>query len=156
MSVLIKDMEMPKSCPECPLADYERHCPLTGNTYSFRFTQRPSDCPLIEVPLHGRLIDVDKLDINQREEQAWRDWENNPDNEYLEGVAVGCFSGHHPGRGGRVMRNFNTVKADLSRHLKLSCQKTDGEILWYEGTLDVLAEFLSILHQKEEEKETCQ
>ena len=42
------------------------------------------------------------------------------------------------------MRDFNTVKADLIRHLNLSCQKTDGEILWYEGTIDVLVEFLSI------------
>lgn len=49
------------------------------------------------------------------------------------------------------MRDFNTVKSDLIRKLSLSCQKTDGEILWYEGTLDVLVEFLSILHQKTEE-----
>ena len=42
------------------------------------------------------------------------------------------------------MRDFNTVKSDLIRKLSLSCQKTDGEILWYEGTLDVLIEFLSM------------
>ena len=48
-------------------------------------------------------------------------------------------------------RDFNTVTSDLVRHLNLSCQKTDGEILWYEGTLEVLVEFLSILHQKAEE-----
>ena len=46
------------------------------------------------------------------------------------------------------MRDFNTVKPDLIRHLKLSCQKTDGEILWYEGTLEVLAEFLELLQAK--------
>ena len=51
------------------------------------------------------------------------------------------------------MGDFNTVKADLIRHLILSCQKTDGEILWYEGTLDVLVEFLYILKQKAEEGE---
>lgn len=50
-------------------------------------------------------------------------------------------------------RDFNTVKSDLIRHLNLSCQKTDGEILWYEGTLEVLVEFLSILNQKAEEGE---
>lgn len=49
------------------------------------------------------------------------------------------------------MRDFNTVMSDLILKLSLSCQKTDGEILWYEGTLDVLVEFLSILHQKAEE-----
>lgn len=51
-------------------------------------------------------------------------------------------------------RDFNTVKSDLIRHLSMSCQKTDGEILWYEGTLEVLVEFLSILDQKAEEGET--
>ena len=51
------------------------------------------------------------------------------------------------------MRDFNTVKSDLILHLGLSFQKTDGEILWYEGTLKVLAEFLSILHQEAEEGE---
>ena len=51
------------------------------------------------------------------------------------------------------MRDFNTVKSDLIRHLRLSCQKTNGEILWYEGTLDVLAEFLSMLCQETEEGE---
>lgn len=50
-------------------------------------------------------------------------------------------------------RDFNTVNSDLIRHLKMSCQKTDGEILWYEGTLEVLVEFLSILNQKAEEGE---
>lgn len=43
------------------------------------------------------------------------------------------------------MRDFNTVKSDLIRKLSLSCQKTDGEILWYDGTLDVLVEFLELL-----------
>ena len=50
-------------------------------------------------------------------------------------------------------RDFNTVTSDLIRHLRLSCQRTDGEILWYEGTIEVLVEFLSILHQKAEEGE---
>ena len=43
------------------------------------------------------------------------------------------------------MRDFNTVKEDLIRHLKLSCQKADGEILWYEGTIELLVEFLELL-----------
>lgn len=50
-------------------------------------------------------------------------------------------------------RDFNTVKSDLIRHLCMSCQRTDGEIWWYEGTLEVLVEFLSILNQKAEEGE---
>lgn len=51
----------------------------------------------------------------------------------------------HVARGVRDMRDFNTVKADLIRHLNLSCQKTDGEILWYEGTLELLVEFLTLI-----------
>lgn len=52
-----------------------------------------------------------------------------------------------------MMRDFNTVKAELIRHLNLSCQKTDGEILWYDGTLELLVEFLSILRGNAEEGE---
>ena len=51
------------------------------------------------------------------------------------------------------MRDFNTVKSDLIRNLSLSFQKIGGEIMWYEGTLDLLVEFLSILRQKGEEEE---
>lgn len=47
------------------------------------------------------------------------------------------------------MRDFNTVKSELIRKLGLSFQKTDGEIWWYEGTLDVLVEFLSIIRLME-------
>ncbi len=43
----------------------------------------------IEVPQHGKLIDADALDICKREQQAWQDYEHNPDNEYLEGVKDG-------------------------------------------------------------------
>lgn len=51
------------------------------------------------------------------------------------------------------MRDFNTVKFELIRKLALSFQRRDGEIWWYEGTLDVLVEFLSILRQKAEREE---
>lgn len=61
MSVLIKGMEMPKSCPECPLADEIVHCPLTGKTYNWGMIERASDCPLVPVPPHGDLIDREKL-----------------------------------------------------------------------------------------------
>lgn len=60
MSILIKDMDMPKSCQDCELAKhfdgyYENDCPF--NAFSFY------DCPLVEVPVpHGRLIDADALE----------------------------------------------------------------------------------------------
>lgn len=62
MSVLIKGMEMPKSCGYCPL----KYCTMEGDECMFnaRFTvyqKRPDDCPLIPVPDHGELIDRDEL-----------------------------------------------------------------------------------------------
>ena len=48
MSILIKGMKMPESCPECPFTDYEMHCPLTDKTYNWGLTERASDCPLVE------------------------------------------------------------------------------------------------------------
>ena len=68
MSVLIKGMEMPKRCYDCPLY---RSGNKISNTYSYcsisnskveRFKiSRPEDCPLIELQPHGRLIDADAL-----------------------------------------------------------------------------------------------
>ena len=65
MSILIK-MEMPKNCGECPI--YE-HLSIHENTFRFcRLTrmetnpiERRDDCPLIELPKYGDLIDKDKL-----------------------------------------------------------------------------------------------
>ena len=68
MSVLIKGMKMPESCPECPFTDYEMHCPLTDKTYNWGLTERASDCPLVEVPTHGRLIDADAINP---EDKIW-------------------------------------------------------------------------------------
>ena len=62
MSVLIKGMKMPSSCHECVAGfgmscfvcppEEDGECPDKG---------RPSWCPLIELPPHGRLIDSDEL-----------------------------------------------------------------------------------------------
>lgn len=68
MSVLIKGMEMPLCCQQCPLCGDEgrfcmaaRRCiPIVG---------RIDWCPLVEVPTpHGRLIDRDKLTGEQYKE----------------------------------------------------------------------------------------
>lgn len=53
--LLIKGMEMPTECLECPLKDCD-------NAWDFGYT-RPEDCPLVEVKPHGRLIDADALPI---------------------------------------------------------------------------------------------
>ena len=42
------------------------------------------------------------------------------------------------------MRDFNTVKNDLAKHLQLSFESDDDTRYWYEGTLEVLWEFMKI------------
>ena len=69
MSILIKGMEMPKSCWGCPFSahydpDTDR-CLVTEKLFEAnwaRFNDRLPDCPLVPVPPHGRLIDVDCAD----------------------------------------------------------------------------------------------
>ena len=96
MGVYIKGMEMPKDCAHCSFQGFggrmnERIlCMLTGTNDYINQQSKFEDCPLIDVPTpHGRLIDADALDIRKREQQAWQDYEHNPDNEYLEGVKDG-------------------------------------------------------------------
>lgn len=71
MSVLIKGMNLPSSCSDCPLNYDMMSCIITGTRWwSDRIMlmnfdcdkERLYDCPLIEVPTtHGRLGDLDKL-----------------------------------------------------------------------------------------------
>lgn len=71
MSVLIKGMEMPKCCQDCPLNYDQMACVVTGTRWwsdsmvLMNFDsekERLCDCPLIEVKTpHGRLGDLDKL-----------------------------------------------------------------------------------------------
>ena len=68
MGVYIKDMEIPKSCGDCPIGD-SLCCPLMPGvpalwkeyTIAVIANRRHSDCPLVRVPPHGDLIDRDKL-----------------------------------------------------------------------------------------------
>ena len=64
MSIMIKDMEMPKNCKECPFSDHEAWCLIPGDwreRYYMPEDERSEHCPLIELPPHGRLIDADEL-----------------------------------------------------------------------------------------------
>lgn len=63
MSVLIKGMEMPENCYDCPFVraswgnDY--YCAKgdgVEDNIKTLMSKRMNDCPLIEVPPHGRLI----------------------------------------------------------------------------------------------------
>ena len=63
MGVYIKGMEMPQICFKCKLSriipSIYIFCPLNEKCYPA--DEMPSDCPLISVPPHGRLADVDKV-----------------------------------------------------------------------------------------------
>lgn len=58
MSVLIKGLEIPKNCSECPVALSGKYCRInkTYTTY-IKLPMRPEHCPLVE----GRLIDADEM-----------------------------------------------------------------------------------------------
>ena len=61
MSVIVKNMEMPKNCRTCPMlfdGHNYRWCNITGESLGIEETDNGRDeyCPLIELPPHGRLI----------------------------------------------------------------------------------------------------
>lgn len=62
MSVLL-NITMPKTCEVCPCNDDNWRCGATGEYFDYddMYEKRRDDCPLIELPPHGRLIDKDKL-----------------------------------------------------------------------------------------------
>ena len=65
--VYIKGMEMPTSCFYCPMREW--HIIHGEKIISCRVAkmliknedERPSSCPIVPVPEHGRLIDADAL-----------------------------------------------------------------------------------------------
>lgn len=69
MSVIVKGMDMPSFCEECPCCyltegAYSDKCQATGKSIEeFDYDKfKPDWCPLVEIPeKHGRLIDGDKL-----------------------------------------------------------------------------------------------
>lgn len=80
MSVLIKGMEMPTRCFACPMCDEEVNCIISHGSYieyrevdpNVAIQERPSWCPIVKIPPHGRLGDLDKL------EQMFVDIDNAP------------------------------------------------------------------------------
>lgn len=71
MSVLIKNVEMPMHCAMCgfhgamgdPMIS-QHFCKVTGENILTPYKGRLLDCPLVEIPPHGRLIDADALRDN--------------------------------------------------------------------------------------------
>lgn len=78
MSVLIKGMEMPSVCFECHLSYDCMSCIATGTKFWNRDdafdpdTARLPDCPLVELPPHGDLIDREALAFED-DIYGWRD-----------------------------------------------------------------------------------
>lgn len=66
MSVLIKGMDMPKCCDDCPLGSWTDasyfHCSLMEFEYIILHGETLENCPLVSVPTpHGRLVDADEI-----------------------------------------------------------------------------------------------
>lgn len=63
MSIIVKGMEMPKNCWECALSDIDddfgRCCLFSG--IACLTIGRQDNCPLIEIPPHGDLVDRDAM-----------------------------------------------------------------------------------------------
>lgn len=66
-SVLIKGMEMPKKCLDCPfmISRDNDDCIVQSNEANAKFDSwddMKASCPLVEIPTpHGRLIDADAI-----------------------------------------------------------------------------------------------
>ena len=70
MSVLIKGMEMPKKCLDCPMCDNNDDCVIQEDKHFHTWEEQIAGCPLVEVPEpHGDLIDRDALDIGEYERE---------------------------------------------------------------------------------------
>lgn len=62
MSVLIKGMEMPKHCIDCPMKNEEDDCLVQELQHWKDWDSMKAGCPLVDVPVpHGRLIDVENV-----------------------------------------------------------------------------------------------
>lgn len=69
MSILIKGMEMPEGCFGCILSfmwfngiETVLQCNVLNKLVSDDGT-KDTNCPLVEIPPHGRLIDADSLEV---------------------------------------------------------------------------------------------
>lgn len=87
--VLVRGMEMPKTCGECNYCHYlcgyysGYYCRATNQ--SFRISadveiEKPHGCPLVEILPHGRLIDADELmievmdsDLDHLQRDDWKE-----------------------------------------------------------------------------------
>lgn len=91
MSIIIKGMKMPESCQKCPMLEgdhYDGLCHAAGRWlddeeyWSWGYydeydidPSKPLNCPLVELPPHGRLIDESDV-MKSAEELRKSPWYN--------------------------------------------------------------------------------
>lgn len=69
MSILIKNLDMPKNCMECM---FWARSVIGVDRCFIANKELPCDCPLVEVPTpHGRLIDADALKEHFPHDEDW-------------------------------------------------------------------------------------
>lgn len=74
--ILIRGMEMPKSCGYCPLRHEARdgdECYLGASMTEYQ--KRPDDCPLVPIPPHGDLVDLIAPFKAQYLDEMTEEWE---------------------------------------------------------------------------------
>ena len=71
MGVYVKGMYMPPSCYFCPMTNDGLYLCKANNPYRQLEDdceeRRPDWCPLVSVPLHGKLIDADNIGLTNFE-----------------------------------------------------------------------------------------
>ena len=77
--IYIPGMEMPKGCEVCAFSKSSCtgesiYCGIDYSTVPWSETEKPFDCPLVEVPDHGRLIDADAIPFVISEDGCMDDW----------------------------------------------------------------------------------
>lgn len=85
MSVIVKSMEMPKHCIDCPfmVSRDNDDCVLQSDEANAKFDSwddMKASCLLVELPSHGRLGDLDKLmtefmdsDLDHLQRDDWKE-----------------------------------------------------------------------------------
>ena len=93
MSILVKGVQMPTRCEDCPVCHYMERGTITVCGCKATMMIRPIDCnskpywcPLVEVPPHGRLIDADALisDIKRQCREVFRVDAVSPDDFWIK------------------------------------------------------------------------
>lgn len=80
MGVYIKGMEIPKNCDECSISNIHLCKLWMRMTISQRVEGKHPNCPLVEVPPHGDLVDRDALmtevmdsDLDHLQRDDWKE-----------------------------------------------------------------------------------